>query len=71
MRDFSRKQLNAHVPAINPLKGIDFCLGQLYADTAHFTSDCVVRGLTFEELIGALISARNELLSHAEEADDF
>jgi hypothetical protein len=38
---------------------VNFCLAQLYADRMHRCGDEVVRNLTFEELIGALLLARD------------
>ena len=38
---------------------IEFCLKKLYADETREACEEVVRGLTFEELIGALVKTQN------------
>ena len=50
------------------LEWIDFCLRKLYADTEHSLVDVVVHGLVFEEVFGALLTARARirLLEHGE-----
>jgi hypothetical protein len=65
MKDFTQAQLEADRPHIDAEDALDFCLGQLYADTEHRVGDDLVRGLTFEELIGALLVARDEVQAHA------
>ena len=48
-------------PNITALKGVNFCLDQLYKDKTKSITDEIVQHLTFEELIGALLVARDEL----------
>jgi hypothetical protein len=40
-------------------EAVDFCLRQLYCDRRHCIDEEVVAGLTFEELIGALLLSRD------------
>ena len=61
MRDFNKVGLNASRPNEYALNLIDFCLEQLYKDKKHVVTDEIVEDLTFEELIGALIRAKDEL----------
>lgn len=65
MKDYLKQVLTdpffGDVSGHHALHRVRFCLEQLYADEEHNTSDDVVDGLTFEELLGALISAQNRL----------
>lgn len=61
MKDFTKKELEGSRPAGEPVELIDFCLGRLYRDRRRQVTDEVVRGLTFEELIGALLVARDAI----------
>lgn len=61
MKDFSKEQLRDSRPSISPIEGISFCLEQIYNDNDKTLSDTVVEGLTFEELIGALLLAEDSL----------
>lgn len=54
------------------MEAIEFCLNKLDEDDTKLTSDCIVNNLIFEELIGALLLARDELkdfLSYEEDDD--
>jgi hypothetical protein len=59
MKDQTRDQLECTRPRVVPVSAVNFCLAQLYADRLHRCGDEVVRNLTFEELIGALLLARD------------
>lgn len=59
MKDRTKKQLEASRPNVDTLDAITFCLDRLYADQNTKTSDEVVKGLIFEELLGALLAARD------------
>jgi len=61
MKDYNRSELEDGRPEKNAGDCIEFCLKQLYADRKHFITDEVVSGLTFEELIGALLLAKDEV----------
>jgi len=61
MKNYTPEQLEATRPDITAREGIDFCLHRLYLDTTHTVDDEVVTGLTLEELIGALLVARDRL----------
>ena len=60
MKDFAREDLEGSRPSISVEETVDFCLKRLYADRAHCIDEEVVRGLSFEELIGALLLARDQ-----------
>jgi hypothetical protein len=59
MRDVERKHLERSRPQVPPLKAINHCLACLFDDEQHAASDKVVDKLTYEELIGALLLARD------------
>lgn len=61
MRDYSQEILEESRPNVSPAEAVDFCLRQLYRDRRHETEDEVVARLTFEELIGALLLAKDEI----------
>lgn len=61
MQDFTRDQLQASVNPDVAEEWIQHSLTALYADTEHRTSDPVVKNLTFEELVGALIAAQLQI----------
>jgi hypothetical protein len=49
---------------------IGFCLDRIYEDKQHYIYQEVVRGLTFEELTGALLAARESAKSLLSQLDD-
>jgi hypothetical protein len=61
MKDFTQQELENSRPSIDTLEAIEFCLNKLYEDNTKLTSDYIVHNLIFEELIGALLLARDEL----------
>ena len=61
MKDLTQNELEENRPSITALEGINFCLKQLYEDNTRLISDYIVHNFTFEELIGALLLARDEL----------
>ena len=61
MRNYSQKSLESSRPKESALTTIEHCLRRLYADTKTDTNQLVVEGLSFEELIGALLLARDAL----------
>ena len=60
MKEYSRVELESSRPPLDGIVAIDFCLDALYADREHRISDPVVGGLSFEELIGALLLAKGQ-----------
>jgi hypothetical protein len=62
MKDSSQQALEEGRPAITGLHGVESCLARLYADETKCTSEEIVGSLTFGELIGALLVARDELV---------
>jgi hypothetical protein len=64
MEDISREALEASRPTIDPTATISFCLDQLYRSRERRLKDPVTpdMALTFEELIGALLLARDEIM---------
>jgi hypothetical protein len=61
MKNYTQEQLESSRPNDTALTCVDFCLRQLYADQKTEITSEVVENLTFEELLGALLSARDEL----------
>ena len=59
MRDYKQKELEKGRPRQDVGESINFCLKRLFDDTGHDMMDTIVYGLTFEELIGALLQARD------------
>ena len=59
MKDVERKSLESSSPRGSALQAINHCLSCLYRDDKHGVSDKVVENLTFEELINALLMARD------------
>lgn len=59
MKDFNEEQLERARPDRDLADCADHCLRALYADRSKSVSDHVVEGLTFEELIGTLLLARD------------
>jgi hypothetical protein len=68
MRDLTREELEDGRPSYGPSHTIGYCLEQIFKDRMKSTKDLVVGYLTFEELIGALLQARD--LAEAAEAED-
>lgn len=60
MRDFSKIELEAVRPnLVTASQAIDFVLERLYKDQTVSVTDEIAVNLTFEELIGALLLARD------------
>lgn len=62
MKNISRKTLKQYRPKELPISCIDYCLECLYKDNEHFTTDSVTKNLTYEEVIGALLLARDIII---------
>ncbi len=67
MKDLTQQQLETHRPQMTALEAINFTLEQLYDDNTVSTSDALAKNLTYEELIGALLLAKDALLEMEEE----
>lgn len=59
MKDFTKETYMESRPQISTAETLDFCLRQIFADKTKVCSDEVVHGLTYEELIGTLLLARD------------
>ena len=59
MKDFTRSELESARPDRDLAECANFCLEALYSDSERNLKDSVVPGLTFEELIGTLLLARD------------
>jgi len=70
MKDVTQHDLEAirHEPKLEHT--IAHCLSRLYADTQHTVTQEVVHGLTFEELIGTLLQAR-DLYEQVQEMQEY
>jgi hypothetical protein len=65
MKGIKKEQLEETRPQqIDAEEGLDFCLNALYADKKHTIEEYVVHNLTYEELIGALLLARDTVKEH-------
>lgn len=58
MRDVDTDYLEGLRPRMQAQQAINHCLSCLIRDDQHRLSDQVVEGLSFEELIGTLLVAR-------------
>lgn len=61
MKDYSKEVLEESRPKIDVLDGINFALDRLYSDKEKNITDCAARGMSYEELIGVLLLARDEI----------
>lgn len=59
MRNCSKRELTASRPEMSAFSAVDFCLNQLYRDRSKRLNDLVAKNLSYEELIGALLLARD------------
>jgi hypothetical protein len=70
MKEVTAKHLEAYRPDVSPGAAFDHCLRALYADKAHWLSDEACHELTYEELIGALLLARDVLAELERETEE-
>ncbi len=61
MKDATQEQLEKERPEIDAIKCIDYCLGQLYKDKKIKIEDKVSGTCSYEELIGALLRAKDDI----------
>jgi len=61
MRTYTKEKLEASRPDEGDRHCVEYCLTRLYADKQHSVDDKIHAGFTFEELIGALLLARDAL----------
>ena len=66
MRDYTEAEISKFRPNGTALDTVNFCLKHLFEDKNHLLTHGVVYGLTFEELLGALLLARDELSREGE-----
>lgn len=59
MKDLPEKELRESRPDHDLAHTVIHCLTRLFADEVHNTTDEVVKGLSFEELIGTLLLAED------------
>jgi len=59
MKNLTRKDLKSHRPNHSPRHCIEHALNALFDDNTKRLDDEVVKNLTYEELIGALLLARD------------
>ncbi len=59
MKDISREVIESSRPSVDAYHAIDFCLEQLFGDKHRQMGDKVAGVCTYEELIGALLQARD------------
>lgn len=74
MKDVAENELKGMRPELTAAFCVDVCLDRLFRDDKHFTKEEVVDRLTFEELIGSLLAAKDDLeeleCRRMEEKDD-
>jgi len=58
MKDATEKELQEERPAVDLEDALKHCLSALYKDDEHMFQDYIVKGLSFEELIGTLLMAQ-------------
>ncbi len=61
MKDFDAETLKSRRPPQDSLEAVKFCLDALFADGRRRVTDAVAENLTYEELLGALLLARDEI----------
>ena len=61
MKDISKEQWERTRPREDTLQVVTFCLTQLFKDEEHERTDEISDKLTYEEVIGALLKARDEI----------
>jgi len=61
MIGYTTHEIEAGRPAIDAMQGVNFALQRLCEDDEHLVTQEIVRGLTFEELLGVLLVARDTI----------
>lgn len=61
MKDASIEYINSCRPEEDALWLLDFCLDALYKDKVNKFNDDINKNLTYEELLGTLLKARDEI----------
>jgi hypothetical protein len=64
MKDAPREELKSARPNASTSKMVDYCLEQLFNDKEHNLTENIVKGLTFEEVIGVLLVMQDMLKSY-------
>lgn len=59
MKNRTVKELKSSRPDLHLVHTVEHCLNRLYRDRKHGIEDEVAKGLTYEELIGCLLQARD------------
>lgn len=67
MRDATQKEIEASRPDTRPLEAIQFCLDAFYADNEKSCTSEVCKNCTYEELLGALLIAKDEIVRSSKE----
>ena len=69
MKDCTKAALNESRPLIPVQQAIDFCLESLYTDKSKTIGAIVASHCTYEELIGALLLAKDAIEAFESEDD--
>jgi hypothetical protein len=64
MRDMSRSEIEGSRPELPVNEVVEVCYQKLIGDNKHGIEDEIVHGLTFEELLGALLLCRDHFEEH-------
>ncbi len=67
MRGFTEEELQDRRPRVGRRSAVEYCITRLYEDDQYHMTDEVVEGLTYEELLGALLCGRDSLIAGEEE----
>ena len=67
MKDCSKESLERDRPSLSALAAVNFCLDSLYNDKSKAIADEVADRCTYEELIGALLLARDMAMAEDED----
>lgn len=59
MKNFSEQELKNSRPNVSAKVTVAHCLKMLYADKEKLLSDPVVKNLSYEELLGALLQCKD------------
>jgi peptidoglycan hydrolase CwlO-like protein len=61
MRDACRTTILANRPAVTTRQAVAFCLEKLIEDTDHLVDDELASGLSYKDLLGALVLATDSI----------
>ena len=69
MKDRTATEVLGDTPGVDAEDAIKYCLKQMIIDEEHSVDDLICKDLTYEEVLGALVSARSEIQSYKDQAE--